>query len=66
MTGCDGKNCTCSKGKDYHQSQLNQLLPVDEYGISVKLYTTSGETKSMKLSPELAFKILKLTIKDKK
>lgn len=41
------------KENRYHQSQLSNLLPLDQYPIGVKLMGSSGSTKQMNLSREL-------------
>jgi hypothetical protein len=37
---------------DYVNEQLQRLTPVDEYGIQIKLTSTTGETKWMTLTKE--------------
>ena len=37
---------------DYVNEQLQRLVPVDEYGIQIKLTSTTGETKWMTLTKE--------------
>jgi hypothetical protein len=37
---------------DYVNEQLQQITPVDEYGIQIKLTSTTGETKWMNLTKE--------------
>lgn len=37
---------------DYTAEQMKQLLPVDKYGVQIKMKSSSGETKWMTLSPK--------------
>jgi len=37
---------------DYTAEQMKQLLPVDQYGIQIKMKSTSGETKWLTIAPK--------------
>jgi len=52
----------------YIKKELQALMPLDMYGVSVQLVSSEGKTKFLKLEVELAKLILELAkkIEDKK
>ena len=44
---------------DYIKDQVNNILPSDRYGISIKIRTTKGETKWMLIKSKEDFEKIK-------
>jgi hypothetical protein len=38
--------------KTYYEDEMRRILPVDEYGISIQIKTSSGSTKWLTLNAE--------------
>ena len=56
-----------SSAKDsYTRGELEALNPLDEYGVNVQLNSSSGRTKYLKLTVELAEELLKLAYEAEK
>jgi len=49
--------------KSYYESEINKLLPLDEYGVHIKLTSTQGNTKSLLLN-KVSFNVIKSLLKD--
>ena len=50
---------------DYYYSQLEKLLPIDEYGITIKVRSTNGQTNELNLNEE-SLKALEVFYKENK
>lgn len=59
------KTANFLKQANYYEDELQNLLPVDQYGVQIVLKTTKGKTKNMDLNKQCFEAIVKF-VKDNK